>query len=325
MFLRRYFLPFARGLSSQTLKKEQIFFEPVVQDILKRMSGKDYDKVFRRRRLGLTPSRPIYQFMTSDELEEARKEIDVKATEKLASPPVMDEREPKSQLLESDNQLFGFDTAKYVFTDITFGVPDRSRIIVVREPEGDLRTASWEEQDRINQVYYPKEGRKHYVPAMFEPENLEGLLTAERYQYILDRNCLQFEPDHPIYLKTADVVYNHILEKGSFDVLHSTRHYGPMVFNFCWSKQLDEFVIHLILKDRMKEVEDLIHLYVKIHQGCTLGEKLSQESPNPYSPEELVSLFAELESAKRGKVSMALDRWREQKKRFQDTQAGHGI
>ena len=64
----------------------------------------------------------------------------------------------------------------------------RSRIIVVREPDGSLRTCSWEEKDRVNQIYFPKEGRRHYTPQMFEPEQLEIILGPEKYEYILDRS-----------------------------------------------------------------------------------------------------------------------------------------
>ena len=34
----------------------------------------------------------------------------------------MDEREVTSRVLEEDEDLVGFDSSKYVFTDITFGV-----------------------------------------------------------------------------------------------------------------------------------------------------------------------------------------------------------
>lgn len=64
---------------------------------------------------------------------------------------------------------------------------DRSRIIVVREPDGTLRTSNWEEQDRLNQTYFPREGRRHYVPAMFQTENLKPILGPSKYEYILDR------------------------------------------------------------------------------------------------------------------------------------------
>ena len=33
---------------------------------------------------------------------------------------------------------------------------DRERLIVVRDIDGTLRTATWEEHDRMNQIYYPR-------------------------------------------------------------------------------------------------------------------------------------------------------------------------
>ena len=37
------------------------------------------------------------------------------------------------------------------------------------------------------------------------------------------RNCLQFEPDHPMYIKTTDAVFSHVSEHRHFDSLYSTR------------------------------------------------------------------------------------------------------
>ena len=58
---------------------------------------------------------------------------------------------------------------------------------MVREASGELRTADWEEQDRLNQIYFPTEGRRHYTPQMFEPEHLSNILGPDKYEYILDR------------------------------------------------------------------------------------------------------------------------------------------
>ena len=33
---------------------------------------------------------------------------------------------------------------------------ERERLVVVRDTDGTLRTAEWEELDRINQTYYPR-------------------------------------------------------------------------------------------------------------------------------------------------------------------------
>ena len=84
-----------------------------------------------------------------------------------------------------------------------------------------------------------------YVPAMFKKENLEEILREDRYQYILDRNCEQFEPDNPVYIATAETVYEHINLNKKYDVLWSTRHFGPMVFYYVWEKKCDDMIGNL--------------------------------------------------------------------------------
>lgn len=49
----------------------------------------------------------------------------------------------------------------------------QERFIVVREPSGTLRKASWEERDRMIQVYFPREGRRILTPVIFKEENLQ--------------------------------------------------------------------------------------------------------------------------------------------------------
>ena len=70
--------------------------------------------------------------------------------------------------MEEDPAIQGYDSAKLVFTDITYGVHDRERIIVVREPDGVLREAEWEERDRMNIMYFPQKERTMETPAMFQ-------------------------------------------------------------------------------------------------------------------------------------------------------------
>lgn len=89
----------------------------------------------------------------------------------------------------------GFDAAKYVFTDITYGIHDRDRIIVCREPDGTLRQASGEERDRMNQIYFPKLMRSIKAPPLFEIENLTEVRTflsffllLKPFRYFLTRS-----------------------------------------------------------------------------------------------------------------------------------------
>ena len=95
------------------------------------------------------------------------------------------QREEIDVVLDRDGAIKGYDASPIIFTDITFGVHDRDRIIVVREPDGTLREASWEQRDRVNNLYFPTEERKFDVPAMFEPEELKNILGIGNYVFDL--------------------------------------------------------------------------------------------------------------------------------------------
>lgn len=150
-----------------------LFFKPQVQDILKSLTGLNYEKIFRVSRIGARFNPPSYVFMTDKQLKEAQKEAKENALKRLQMPPVLSQRKDQVQILDKDPAIVGFDSAKYIFTDITFGVHDRDRIIVAREPDGTLRGATWAERDRMNQIYFPTEGRKFKIPAFFHPDTLK--------------------------------------------------------------------------------------------------------------------------------------------------------
>ena len=43
---------------------------------------------------------------------------------------------------------------------------------MVREPNGVLREATWEERERMNYMYLPREGQFYQLPAMLTDEFL---------------------------------------------------------------------------------------------------------------------------------------------------------
>ena len=45
---------------------------------------------------------------------------------------------------------------------------------------------------------------------MFKGDYMKELVAPDKYEYILDRTCVQYEPDHPIYIKTCHTVYDDI-------------------------------------------------------------------------------------------------------------------
>jgi small subunit ribosomal protein S22 len=95
-------------------------------------------------------------------------------------PPVVKQRLDLSVPLCQDPALQSHDTVKYVFTDITYGLNDRDRFIVIREPNGILRHANWQERDKMLQIYFPKPERELRKPRMFEGEYLQVSMLLKK-------------------------------------------------------------------------------------------------------------------------------------------------
>lgn len=159
------------------------FFNDEVQSLLKKLTRVDLKKVYRARKEGQPIQPPKYKFMTDDELEKAMKDAELRANRRLQMPPVVKKKIEVPRVIEVDPALQGYDTSKLVFTDITYGVTNAERTIVVREIDGTLRDADAKERQRLNQIYFPLEGREIDTPKLFQEE------------YFSVRNCFaNFKP-----------------------------------------------------------------------------------------------------------------------------------
>merc|ERR1712083_33466 len=294
----------------------KVFFNPQVQETLKWLTGLSYEKVFRVSKRGQKPDPPTYAFMTEKELKKAREDIKQKALNLLQMPPVMSERREDIKKLEYDPALVGFDSARYVFTDITFGIHDRDRIIVVRETDGTLRSATWDERDRMNQTYFPTENRTFKPSRIFDLENLKESLGPETYLYVLDKNCVQFEPDHPTYIETAQYVYDFIETMGHYENLHSTRHYGPMIFHFILEKRADNLLIYYLKKLQLEEASKIVQLYKVIHPDSKIIEISDLSTEN--NQIKLIRSYMRTESKKDTMIRATLESLIETLKRNRD-------
>jgi hypothetical protein len=99
------------------------FFSSPVQSHLIRLTGMDYDRIFRVAKLGQSITAPKYQFLTDQELKEAQDKANQTAKMLLEMPPVMNEREKTAEVLEHDNAIGGYDSAKVpIITYLTITV-----------------------------------------------------------------------------------------------------------------------------------------------------------------------------------------------------------
>lgn len=183
----------------------------------------------------------------------------------LQMPPVLKVMEEKKKVISTDEALSGFSDSSFVFTDVSFGLKNSDRSVVIRHPDGVLEEAAYNVRKRVYQIYFPMAGRKFRVPHMFEAENLKQLIDSEEYEFVLDSLCMQFEPYEPKFHEITSQVYQSINEHQKFDKLRSTRHFGPMAFFFAWHKSIDDLVLDMIRSDYLKNAVELICLMFKLN------------------------------------------------------------
>ena len=138
--------------------------------------------------------------------------------------------------------------------------------MVVREPDGTLRRATFRERQRLNTIYYPHKYRTVDMPRMFEQHSLEEVLKQPNTSlFVLERACLQFEPDDSEYIRVTRRVYEHVLANRLFDELRSTRHFGPMTFYLAINKKIDFLIKDQLDRRLVDDALDTIEVYCLIN------------------------------------------------------------
>ncbi|XP_068135275.1 small ribosomal subunit protein mS22 isoform X2 [Hyperolius riggenbachi] len=284
---------------SSPVTKTPSFTDPEVQSILKRITGLDLAKVFRPVQHETQP--PTYKLMTDEQYQQAvQKAIEV-AEQHLEMPPMLKEREQINEVLANDTVIAGLDTYNYVFTDITYSTPHQERFIVVREPSGVLRKATWEERDRMLQVFFPRQGRKLIPPPVFKKENMQHMFQNDRHEELLNRCIIQFEADSADYIKIRNEVFEDIDKQGKYDLLRSTRHFGGMVWYLCSLKNIDGLLIDMLQRDLLEDAVNLVQLFNMVHPDTECARE-SQGGDG----RELIKIFVKLEAKKPGYIELAL-------------------
>lgn len=250
------------------------FFSSGIQILLKRLTRPDFAKVFRRRANSNEPilQTPVYKFLTDEELQIERQKAYKSADRLLQMPPVVKVQQPITDVLSTDPALVGYDTSKYLFTDITFGVANEHRLIVERDPDGILRSCDHDVRKRLNQIYFPMLGRKIREPVMFaDEEKFNSLLDKQKYEFVLDRACVQYEPDEPKFQKVTSITYQHVNTNHQYNLLRSTRHFGPLAFYLTWHQSMDNLMLELVQSGAIREAVLLMALRHNIHGDLKNG------------------------------------------------------
>lgn len=263
-----------RSISDTTLKNaslqydkdpQPLFTDAETQRLLQSMTQLQLDKVFRKRTV--PDNSTDTKFMTTAQLENEFVQTIEKAKKLLKMPPIVKIKQDTERTISKDPALKDFATTKYVFTDITYGLRPSERKVVVRDVDGSLSYASLDTTKRVNQLYFPLDGRKFYTPHMFADEKLlQNCLDENKYEFVLDRLCVQYEPYESEFHNISAKVFTHLNESKQFDMLRSTRHFGPMAFFYAWHRCIDDLLYDMIRRDYLSNAVELIALSYKIHK-----------------------------------------------------------
>ncbi|KAI6184333.1 28S ribosomal protein S22, mitochondrial [Aphelenchoides bicaudatus] len=245
---------------------EKLFIEKDVQDLLYSLTGIDlHGKLFRERIIP-KQERSHYALMTDKMFQEAVKNMENKGRRKLQFVPFKEPRPESFTVLAKDPEISGFDTSKFIFTDITFDATNRDRLVVVREPDGTLRTALPEEHDRMNRVYYAQPHRPVIEPKVFSDPHLQNALDLKKHEFVLDWACYFFEPDDPAFVRVSRKVFDDIIAKNEFDLLHSTRHFGSLAFYMILNDQLATLLRYISEGESLPGAANAIRLHKLVYR-----------------------------------------------------------
>ncbi|XP_057303930.1 28S ribosomal protein S22, mitochondrial-like [Hydractinia symbiolongicarpus] len=258
-------------------KKSIIFENNEVQNILKRLTGLNLEKVFKTRKENL--KNPVYKVLDEQELQQDEESVVKKAENLLKMPPVMARRKPIKVVLSEDPEIINHDEdgANIVFTDISPSKDSRTRAVLVRENDtGVLREGTWDERDRMQFIYWPKEGQHHEIVPMLQDEHLPLVFDQLRHEDILDFINIQCEPDAPDYIRVHERVYDDLEQRQMYHLLDSTRHYGGMVFYYVTRKKTNTLLGYYIRQNRISDGVDLIKLHLLVNADTSFKPDILQ-------------------------------------------------
>ncbi|XP_022090110.1 28S ribosomal protein S22, mitochondrial-like [Acanthaster planci] len=297
-----------------------LFRTDEVQGILTRITGMDLSKVFRHSKQKLEP--PTYRLIGDTKLKELEEEAKNEAKKRLQMPPVLDEREEITDILSENPELEGLDSSKFVFTDITYGIKDRERFIVVREPSGTLRKATWEERDRITQIYFPRPYRNLVPPPLFDDENLSVMFCQDRHQDLLDAACVQFEPDAADFIRVHQQAYEDIDAKEKYDLLRSTRHFGGLVFYLTRNQRIDGMLSDMVQRNLISDGVDLVRLYHLLHPECQSSAEVRTKELEGI---DIIKAFIATDAKRKGNLELVLQVYENERASWNATTDHQGI
>ena len=77
---------------------------------------------------------------------------------------------------------------------------------------------------------------------------------------------MRYEPNDAEFNRITHRVYEYINEMKDYEILYSTRFFGPMLFYFAWYKKIERIIAYMLDNSQVSECSEVISLYYIIHE-----------------------------------------------------------
>ena len=102
-------------------------------------------------------------------------------------------------------------------------------------------------------------------------------MKEKKYMQLLKEACVHFEPDDPEFIRVTNRVYEVVDSTQDYDLIWSTRFYGPLVYYLTWFKKLDNIISYYLNKMNIEDVRLIIKLYSLINPDCKVAKLMKEE------------------------------------------------
>merc|ERR1712178_215483 len=235
---------------------KEAFEDPHSRCMLYRASGFDIECILPRKIVQRKKNLSL-RLMTTKQILDKQDRVYQKAKQAFVCPPDMYPRAEINQLLSKDPIINGHETHDILFVDISqaaigkdeFSVDDeelhRERWITVREPNGELRLARWDERDIGLGVFYMDQREEFDINRKIRPtppslmwndRSFEDGLKHGHHRQLLERALVQFDIDSKEWLLLRNRVFLDLIKSRKISEISSTRFY-PLFIHWLQTSQ----------------------------------------------------------------------------------------
>lgn len=197
----------------------------------------------------------------------------------------------------------------FAFVDSSAGHNYETRPVLLREPDGTLRTANPVERDRFLLAVYPDGNKKLKLPAKFDEANLPTLLGDNMHAEVLDEVCDMRYSHQLDYIRVHRSTYEDIEARQIYSVLQDTVHWRDFLLFLIRENRYESLLLLLVDAKREKDALDLL-MFAHEHNNKPAPASL-EEFAHKTKSKRLIDALERLRRTRLDSPTSATQQWRQ--------------